>query len=138
MCSFWWLERIQWRINFNFTIWCDNLIWEDIGYFVSFLLMFNLIVDIPSILVDSFDSEIIFHHLVWYGWACLEVESLYICHSMVYPSYEAEEHISLSMISRIHTNVVNLTSSSERRPLFYARPRYMVSPNEHANILAKF
>ena len=69
----------------------------------------NLVSDILSLTVDSFDSAISFHHLVWYGLACPEVEFLNICHYVVYTSDGDEvTHISLSLIYRIHMNLVDV------------------------------
>ena len=43
-----------------------------------------LVVDTLFLLVDPFESAMDFHYLVWYGQASFGVESLHICHSVVY------------------------------------------------------
>ena len=69
----------------------------------------NLIAEIPSLAVESFVSTNIFYLHVWYGRECIEVESLYIYHSVDYPDYGAEiTHIYISTIYRIHMNIVDV------------------------------
>ena len=73
----------------------------------------NLVAEIPSPVVDSFDSATNFHHHVWYGLACIEVESLHICYSVIYMDGGAElTHISLSVISIMHINIVDVYNST--------------------------
>ena len=70
-------------------------------------MIYKLIVDIPYILVDSFDSAMGFQHQVLYGRCIFGVESLHICHSVGYPyplecidaqSYSVEVDISVKCL----------------------------------------
>ena len=47
-------------------------------------MIYNLIVDVPSLPVGSFDSSVGFHYQVCYGRASFGVKLLDIFHSLVY------------------------------------------------------
>ena len=51
------------------------------------MMIYNLIVYIPSLLVESFDSAMDFHYQVWYGLASSGVKYLHIYHSVVYKAH---------------------------------------------------
>ena len=79
----------------------------------SFKMVSNIIGEITYLEVESFYSAIIFHRILWYGWAFLEMESLNICHSVVYMDYGDEvTHISLRVIPCIHMNKVDVYNST--------------------------
>ena len=60
-------------------------------------------------MVEPFDIAISFNHLVCYGLSYLVVESLHICHSVIYTAGGDEvTHISLRVIYRMHTQIVDV------------------------------